>query len=186
MLRPALALFACIASLGCSRTSDKLAPAATAEPLNGAKAKPHACEAKEGSPLDVAHEPDWRKHAEYVPWTDRQGCLVRIDVLAERPGPSHCNYQDTRVIIIGTPFGAPYTKPDDTQTYVRDPNGVYKDPGIVAGFVGMTGLPNTALDSGYRKGDIEFWYDPQDPTGIFLREGRRVERWPRGTVPPCQ
>jgi hypothetical protein len=59
------------------------------------------CMANPGSPLDVAGEPDWRQYADYFPWTDVDGCLVRIDVLAERAGPDHCGWEDSRVLITG-------------------------------------------------------------------------------------
>ncbi|MGH3029199.1 MAG: hypothetical protein ACRDNE_00255 [Gaiellaceae bacterium] len=57
---------------------------------------PRACEAPAGSVTDVAHEPDWRRFADYQPWTTVDGCLVRIDVLADRPGPEHCGFESAR------------------------------------------------------------------------------------------
>lgn len=80
--------------------------------------QPHECDAPEGTPLDVAHEPDWRPYGAYLPWTDRDGCLLRIDVLAERSGPEHCDWQGARTLIGGQPLGARYTAPADGIEFV--------------------------------------------------------------------
>ena len=144
-----------------------------------------ACDAEPGSPLDVASEPNWRPYAEYAAWTDAKGCLVRIDVLAERPGPSHCDWQDTRVIITGAPFGARYTQPADSRHYVRDPEGSYGDPALSAGFAADAVLPSGTNDSGFRSGELELWLDPADESAIYLKGPVAVERWPRGDVPLC-
>lgn len=183
MYRSALALALALALLGCNDGTPKIA---STEKAQSTAEKPHACSADAGSPLDVASEPPYRKHALYEAWTDKAGCLVRIDVLFERPGPAHCNQQETRVLGMGMPFGARTTGPDDTQLYVRDPNGLYRNPALVAGFNPMTDLPDSAVDTGYRRGELELWLDPQQPSGVYLKRGRLVERWPRGDVPPCE
>jgi hypothetical protein len=112
--------------------------------------EPHECEAEEGSVIGVAHEPDWRPYADYLPWTDRDGCLLRIDVVAERPGPEHCGWGRARVIITGQPLGTPYTTPADTTEFVRDPDGVFGRPDLSTGFDLDAALPDDAVDSGYR------------------------------------
>jgi hypothetical protein len=172
--------------VGCRASAGLVADAGPSEPSSAATAKPHACSAPINSPLDVASEPPFRIQAAYEKWTDKQGCLVRIDVLFERPGPARCNFQETRVIGVGTPFGARYASAADSQQYVRDPNGVYKNPALVAGFNPMADLPGSAQDSGFRRGDWELWLDPQEPSGIYLKRGRLIERWPRGEVPGCE
>lgn len=151
-----------------------------------ATAEPHECEAAEGSALDVAHEPDWRPYATYLPWTDGDGCLLRIDVVAERPGPEHCGWERSRVLILGQPLGAPYTSPDDEVTFVRDPDGVYDRPDLTAGFEPRATLPDDALDSGYRRDDLALWHLPGDQSAIWLVSPDGVERWPVGELPVCK
>jgi hypothetical protein len=110
-----LILAACSSQSGVESTNP-----ATSDPV------PQACEAEADSPLAVGSEPDWRQFAQYLPWTDTEGCLVRIDVLAERPGPDHCDWQASRVMITGNPFGSRYTDSADDVEYVRDPEGVWQ------------------------------------------------------------
>jgi hypothetical protein len=131
--------------------------------------------------LDVANEPDWRRHADYREWT-RNGCLVRIDVLADRPGPEHCGWQSARVIITGEPLGARYTSSVDAVEYIRDPDDVL---GFAAGFEPEAVLPENAVDTGYRSGESELWIVPEDSSGIYLVDATGAERWPRGESPLC-
>ena len=71
-------------------------------------AAPVPCAERTDRDLDVANEPGPRQFGVYREST-RDGCLVRIDVLADRPGPDHCEYQSRRVIITGSPW-APGTR----------------------------------------------------------------------------
>jgi hypothetical protein len=146
----------------------------------------HACRATPGSAIEVAAEPPWRQHAEYAAWTDESGCLVRIDVLAERPGPEHCNWGDTRVLITGRPLGARYTSSADAQHYVRDPHGSYRVAALVRGFDARAKLPSGARDSGFRLGKVALWIDRAQPSAVYLVGPDSVERWPLGDVPVCQ
>lgn len=147
--------------------------------------EPRECEADEGDVTDVANEPDVRQWGDYLPWTDRDGCLVRIDVIAERPGPDHCGWEEARVLITGRPFGARYSTLGDSREYVRDPAGVFGDPSLTAGFDPEASLPATAVDSGFRRGDIELWHDPADPSAIWMVSPDHTERWPAGESPLC-
>jgi hypothetical protein len=147
--------------------------------------EPRECEAEEGSVIDVAHEPDWRQYGDHLPWTDRDGCLLRIDVLAERPGPDHCGWGHARVVITGQPLGAPYTTPADTTEFVRDPEGVFGRPDIAAGFDPDAVLPDDAVDSGYRRDDLALWHVPGDASAVWLVSRDGVERWPAGHTPLC-
>jgi hypothetical protein len=180
---------------GCS-TDDSKKPAhdRDASPSSGAARDPDecsddfdgkACEATPGAAIDVCSEPNWRPYSAYEDWTDVDGCLVRIDVLAERPGPEHCEWQDTRVLITGEPFGARYTKPENTRHYVRDPAGIYRDQSLVDGFDPDASLPDAARDTGFRRGEVELWIDPDDDSAVFLKGRTKVERWPWGTTPGC-
>ena len=131
--------------------------------------------------LDVANEPLWRQFAEYRDWT-RDGCLVRIDVLADRPGPDHCGMESARVIITGDPLGARYTTSGDDLEYLRDPNGVL---GANEPFDPAATLPDAAVDTGYRSGTEELWIVPGDSSAIFLVDGDQIERWPLGESVLC-
>lgn len=160
---------------------DRSRPAA----LSTAPADPHECEAKEGSVIDVAHEPNWRSNASYLPWTDADGCLLRIDVLAERPGPEHCGWQQARVLIVGQPLGTPYTTRADTTEFVRDPDGAFDRPDLTAGFDPLATLPDDAVDSGFRRDDLAVFHTPGDQSAIWLVSPEGVERWPAGDPPLC-
>lgn len=143
------------------------------------------CDSPPGSAIDVCSEPDWRQYGTHESWTDAEGCLVRIDVLDERPGPEHCDWQDTRVLTTGERLGERYTERENSREYVRDPTGIYRDQALVDGFDSDAPLPDTAQDTGFRRGEIELWIDPADDTAIFLKEGEKIERWPLGRTPLC-
>lgn len=147
--------------------------------------EPRACEAPVDTPIDVDGEPPWRQFADYLPWTDRNGCLIRVDVLAERPGPAQCEWESTRVIISGIPLGVLYTGTTDSVTFVRDPGGLYGDAALADGFQILEELPVDAIDTNYRQDERELWLAPSDPGGIYLRSPAGVERWPQGQVPVC-
>jgi hypothetical protein len=146
-------------------------------------ASPHACQARDGSVTDVAHEPDWRQYAEYRPWTTPDGCLLRIDVVADRPGPAHCGMEAARVIITGMPVGTPYATEQDSAHYVRDPQDAFGDPVTARAFEDDADLPSGAVDTGYRQHSASLWVDPDDPASIYLVDGDRVERWPLDPEP---
>jgi len=145
----------------------------------------HECDGASGSDIDVVREPNWRRYAAYLPWTDRDGCLVRIDVLAERPGPEHCGWERARVLIMGQPLGSRYSGPANDVEFVRDPDGVFDLSALTAGFVPGAVLPAAAVDSGYRRGTRQLWHVPGDPSAIWLRSPEGVERWPVGDAPLC-
>lgn len=134
---------------------------------------------------DVAREPDWRRHADYRPWTDTDGCLVRIDVLAERPGPDHCDWGDADVLIAGSPLGERYTSVDDSVHFVRDPKGVFRQPELAEGYDPDAELPASAVDSGFRRDGIALWHVPNDASAVWLVARESVERWPGGDPPLC-
>lgn len=141
------------------------------------------CRAEAGSVIDVDTEPDWRRHAEYRSWTDADGCLLRIDVVAERPGPSHCGWEDADVLIVGDPLGERYGSA--SVHFVRDPDGVFGLPELAEGFVADDELPGTAVDSGFRRDGTSLWHVPGDQSQVWLVAGGAVERWPRGDPPIC-
>jgi hypothetical protein len=142
-----------------------------------------ACEAEGGSVTDVAGEPDWRRWADYRPWTTADGCLVRIDVLADRPGPAHCGYESARVIITGKPVGTRYAGPGKSGHYVRDLDNVFGDPVTASAFDPDSELPEGAVDTGFRQGPTELWVDASDRSAIYLVSEGSAERWPLDPQP---
>ena len=142
------------------------------------------CDAPTGSATDVAGEPDWRRYGEYRVWTTADGCLVRIDVLADRPGPEHCGWQSARVIVAAIPVGKRYSNEGNAANYVRDPDNVLGDRATAIAFDPNADLPRGAIDTGFREGATELWTDPADGgSAIYLVTPTSVERWPLDPQP---
>jgi hypothetical protein len=145
---------------------------------------PERCAGADGSPIDVAHEPEWR-FRQYHDWADRDGCLVRIDVITDRPGPDHCGWEAARVIATGMPIGARFTTDADAIEYVRDPDGVFDDRSLTVGLQLDAALPDDAIDTGFRQAHTELWAVPDNPAFIYLKNRDQIERWPAGKTPRC-
>ena len=160
-------------------------PADSQTEVGATAAAARECLAAPGSPLDVAGEPDWRQYSRYSLWTDVSGCIVRIDVLAERPGPDHCGWERSRVMITGDPLGARQQDAASAIHYVKDPEGVYGVTEFVDEFMNLEVLPSDAVDTGFRQGERELWTSPSDPEAVLIRTLGSVERWPRGDPPGC-
>lgn len=141
------------------------------------------CDAEAGAVTDVSGEPNWRRWADYRPWTTADGCLVRIDVLADRLGPDHCGFESARVIITGKPVGTRYTGGDNSAEYVRDPGNVFGDRATASAFDPDAEFPTGAVDTGFRQGTTELWVDPPDRSAIYLVSEGSVERWPLDPEP---
>lgn len=141
------------------------------------------CDAPDGSVNDVATEPDWRGFGEYREWTTADGCLLRIDVLGDRPGPEHCGFETARVIVTGIPVGERYTDASDDAEYIRDPENVFGDSDIAAAFDPDAELPADAEDTGFRSEGTELWVVPGDDSAIYLVTGETVESWPHDPEP---
>ena len=145
------------------------------------------CPSQPGTPTDVAGEPDWRRHADYVVWGTNEGCMVRIDVIAERSGADHCGFEEADVLITGRSIGSPYRGSDSATHYIRDPNGIFGDGRLQRGFVAGARLPDGARHTGYvsEVGD-ELWVVPGTDHAIFIVSADgTVERWPAGQEPYC-
>lgn len=161
------------------RPTDPSTPAVGPTTTSPANLGAVICDSPPGSATDVASEPDWRRYGDYRAWTTADGCLVRIDVLADRPGPDHCGWQTARVIIATIPIGKRYSNEGNAASYVRDPDNVFGDPATAAAFDPNAELPPGAADTGFRQGPTELWTDPADGgSAIYLVTGRTVERWP--------
>ncbi|MEX0826232.1 MAG: hypothetical protein WD184_05725 [Acidimicrobiia bacterium] len=141
-----------------------------------------------GEPDDVVSLEGEPHSVREFPWTDAQGCLVRLDVLLEWAGSAHCGRQTVRVLRTGEPVGARWDHPwrsGDGSEYVRDPDQAYGQPELRAGFAELQELPPDAIDTGFRSVGRELWLSPSDPNAVYLRDSEGVERWPRGVVPLC-
>ena len=133
--------------------------------------------------LDLASEPQLWRQSGYGTWY-RAGCLVRVDVITDRPGPDHCDWGNTRVLVFGSPIGAPFTGTDNDVQYVRDPANEY-GYGFDAMFDSHDTLPANAVDSGYSTDHEQLWTVPGDDAFIYLVLRDRTERWPKGDPPLC-
>jgi hypothetical protein len=178
----ALGLLIALLAAGCGARETDQRPAEGSQSASGGL-EPRACEAEAGSVTDVAGEPDWRRWADYRPWTTAEGCLVRIDVLADRPGPAHCGYESARVIITGEPAGTRYAGPGNSAHYVRDPDNVFGDRVTASAFDPDAELPEGGVDTGFLQGLTELWIDASDRSVIYLVSEGSVERWPLDPLP---
>jgi hypothetical protein len=145
------------------------------------------CSSQSRTPTDVAGEPDWRRHADYVEWGTTEGCMLRIDVIAQRSGAEHCGFHEADVLITGRSMGSRYRGPGSAIHYIRDPNGVFDDERVERGFVADARLPDGARHTGYvsEVGD-ELWVVPGADRAVFIVGADRIaERWPAGEEPYC-
>lgn len=134
--------------------------------------------------LDLASEPPGWRFPEYRTWF-RDGCVVRVDVITDRPGPDHCGWGSARVIVVGSPIGMPFSAPGNAIEYVRDPSNAFQQ-GFDQGYDPDASLPADAVDTGYRTDEGEaMWVMPTDDTYLYLVVGDRVEQWPQGPTPGC-
>ena len=153
--------------------TDVTAPTATVAPSDDCP----------GEDLDIASEPPFWRQDGYGTWY-RAGCVVRIDVITDRPGPGHCGWGNTRVLVFGSPLGTPFTNISDDVQYVRDPANEY-GLGFDATFDAQATLPEAAVYSGYSTDNEQLWTVPGDDAFIYLVLSDRTERWPKGEPPLC-
>ncbi len=177
LVRSAIACFALLLLGACSSGDDDAV-------LAGAES--HDCGAEPRSVTDVHSEPDWRRHADYRPWTDTEGCLLRIDIVAEWSGPEHCGWEKADVLIVGQPLGESHTSPDDTVHFVRDPAAVFGQPDLAAAYDPDASVPDNAIDSGFRRDGVSLWHVPGDQSAVWFVSVDTAERWPRGDPPLCR
>lgn len=147
---------------------------------------PTDCKGPPGSATDLDGQPDWKSDGAR-PWTDRSGCLIRVDVLVDMPGAEHCGCEEADVLVMSAKLGERYRTPTYTAvSYVRDPKGVYDLPDVTAAFEPEATLPESAVDTGYRRDGIELHLDPADPSAVWLSyPDGHVELWPLADLPLC-
>lgn len=101
-------------------------------------------------------------------WANRNDRTIQ-----ERRGPADCGQQSVRIIWWTTPS----ERRRDERIYVRDPEGRFRDQ-WQAPYLRATTLPANARDTGYRRDGASLWMAP-DRDSIYLKDGDRVQRWPR-------
>ena len=137
-------------------------------------ARPAGCPSEPGSATDLASElaGAWL-HNDFVRWFDESGCEVRVDVIRQLEGPTHCGWESATFITIGTPIGEPVeidgVGSDGARTYVWDPevvlvyiDGIERDASLR-----IEDLPDTASDTGFSAGEAELWLDSADATTLY-------------------
>ncbi|MDQ2674731.1 MAG: hypothetical protein M3Y40_08735, partial [Chloroflexota bacterium] len=99
------------------------------------------------------------------------------EVLTDITGPSHCGWESARMLHVLDAQGRLVAQ------YVRDPQGVFADLGLLETYAEGVELPDDATDSGYRTNDgQELWFTESDRAAyVVTAEG--VERWPRAREP---
>lgn len=136
--------------------------------------RPAGCPSEPGSATDLASEraEAWL-YGEYARWFDESGCEVRIDVIRQHDGPTHCGWESATFITIGSPIGerveADGVDSGGARTYIWDPEGVlvYID-GIERDVsLPIEDLPDTASDTGFSAGEAELWLDSADATTLY-------------------
>lgn len=148
-------------------------------PVRGAKAAgAKECAGLPGSPTDLMQGPP-RARADRDIWTTPDGCIVRSDVVLSFDGAAHCGWQSASFVVLGRPPGSVFADHTTAAWYVRDPNGVLSELTGIARFEASATLPSDARDTGLRRGETEVWIEPGSESALFIRNGARVERWPR-------
>ena len=118
-----------------------------------------------GDDIDLSAEPPLWRQLEYEEWY-RDGCLVRVDVITDRPGDDHCGWGSARVIIFGDPVGRSFDG-GTTKQYVRDPASAFGQ-GLDVGYDANAELPSAAAPTGYSTAAEELWRVPGDDEFIYL------------------
>ncbi|MDX6556418.1 MAG: hypothetical protein QOD86_2613 [Miltoncostaeaceae bacterium] len=168
-------------AVGCGTTAPAPDPIPQAlRTTAAATPKARTCEGAPGTVADVAGEPPlWRENTSGRAWITTDGCLARVDVIADYDGPAHCDFQAARFIVTGHPVGTRYSSPGDAHVYVRDPENAFGDE-RTAGLLDLQAtLPSDAADTGLRLGPVQLWAVPDDPERIYVATpGGAIESWP--------
>lgn len=121
--------------------------------------------------LRACPEAEWGAQADFGPerrvWSNPDG-LILTDIA----GAAHCGWESARLLHIEVDGRL------DRQ-YVRDPEGVLPLFGAAHSSYGSdVDLPDDAFFSGYRSGELELWFVPDDHAAYVVTPDG-VERWPR-------
>jgi hypothetical protein len=97
-------------------------------------------------------------------------------IVTDIQGPEHCEWQSARMLHVeedGVLIGQ----------YLRDPEGVFGNAGLLETYDEGVELPDDATDSGYRSPEgFELWFTASDRAAYVVTPDG-VERWPRAEEP---
>jgi hypothetical protein len=97
-----------------------------------------------------------------------------------RGDETHCQWGSATFMHIGWPLGTAANSLGGWRQYVRDPDGLFDDRALYAGYLSDTSLPADAFDTGYHRGPWHLWVDPSQPaTAVFVvnADTGTIERW---------
>jgi hypothetical protein len=97
---------------------------------------------------------------------------VRVDVIANSFSDDHCEGDAVELMGVGTPLGEPIAT--DRRTFYWDPgNALLLSDGTKT--MPVSDLPPTALDTGFRRGEMQLWVDSAQPDVLLRVSGDTVE-----------
>lgn len=99
-------------------------------------------------------------------WSTAEG-----EILTDVAGAEHCGWERARLLSIEIDGQLDHV-------YVRDPVGVFPRDGQHSSYAQGIELPDEAFFSGYRAGELELWFVPDDHAAYVVTPDD-VERWPR-------
>ena len=105
-------------------------------------------------------------------------------VLSVFRGAEHCQWESATFMHVGWPVGTIANGLEDWRQYVRDPEGLFDDGALHAGFLSHTTLPPDAEDTGFHRKPWALWVSSsQADNAVFVvnTETGAVERWGRST-----
>ncbi len=107
-------------------------------------------------------------------------------VLVVFPGADHCQWGSASFMHVGWPIGTISNDLGGWRQYVRDPDGLFDDGALHAGYLSDAELPADAADTGYHRGPWQLWVSPSEAEDVIYvvnDETGVVERWGRSTQP---
>lgn len=119
------------------------------------------------------------------PW-QRDGAIVRQDVVGASTGPDHCGWESAVFLTVGLPLGTGSRTSHHNRTYVRDSKTVV--PGQRRTLATSAALSSSAHATGYRLDGVELWLGADQTQFAYLvgPGGTDVERWPVWSGSGCQ
>lgn len=122
-----------------------------------------------GGPREFLDRTRW-----FTEWTAPDGRPATHKEISDNQwdADDHCSWPNVRMIGF------------NDASYVRDPDGVFADWPFETTLDLDAELPTDAVETGYRKGDVELWLNgPGDPPAAYLVSAETTERWPKPTDP---
>ncbi len=103
-------------------------------------------------------------------WLDANGNRVPTSIITSARGAEHCDWDSVTFLTF-----------EDRQ-YIRDPQGVLRNSGLVVPFDDNADIPDDAINTGYHRDGRQLWVST-DASIAYLVVGDRVEVWPTATTP---